>query len=265
MTEIDKVIKANLSDASKATYSAMYKRLVDILGNEILKTSNTEIIKKIKQVDASPNSIDGLIKIAIIVKKAHKKATKTLDKFKSNYQATIEKFNDEKKEELSKDILKPQDLHDYLDMLKNMNGKEIDYIINYLIIHFNTRNKDLDVTIVNRKADINDVDNFLYINKKTKKVQYIRNKYKTAKTYGKKVDEIDNADFYNKIKDMKLGRLINVAPSGFSKTVQRMTLNGVGSGMYFKIISSVAKPKELKSLSKNRGTSVGVILDNYVI
>ena len=61
MTEIDKVIKANLSDASKATYSAMYKRLVAILGNEILKTSNTEIIKKIKQVDASPNSIDGLM------------------------------------------------------------------------------------------------------------------------------------------------------------------------------------------------------------
>ena len=265
MTELDKVLNKDLSDASKKTYSSMHKRLVDILGSDILKTSNAEIIKKIKEIDASPNTIDGLIKIAIIVKKANKKATKTLDKFKAQYQKEIEKFNDNKKEELSKNILCPQDLHDYLDMLKNNDGKIIEYIINYLIINFNTRNKDLDVKIINKKSDINDKENFLYINKKTKKVQYIRNDYKTAKTYGAKTNEITDKDFYDRINKINLGKLINVSPSSFNKTIQRLTLDGIGSGMYMKILSSQAKPKELKTISKNRGTSIETVVENYIV
>ena len=265
MTELDKVLNKDLSDASKATYSAMYKRLVGILGGEILAMSNANIIRKIKEVDASPHTIDGLIKIAIIVKKADRRATKTLDKFKSNYQATIEKFNDDKKSELSENILSPKDLYEYLEMLKNKDNKIIEYIVNYLIINFNTRNKDLDLYIVNKKADINDKDNFLYVNKKTKKVEYIRNDYKTSRAYGSKKNLIDDNAFYNKVNSLKLGKIINVAQSGFNKTIQRMTLNGVGTGMYMKIISSQAKPKELKSLSKNRGTSVDTILENYVV
>ena len=265
MTELDKVLNKDLSDASKKTYSSMYKKLVSILGSDILKSSNTQIIKKIKEVDGSPNTIDGLIKIAIIVKKANKKPTKTLDKYKSQYQKEIELFNDNKKEELSKNILCPQNLYDYLDMLKNKDGKIVEYIINYLIIHFNTRNKDLNLIVVNKKSDINDKDNFLYINKKTKKVIFIRNDYKTAKTYGEKTNVIDDKDFYDKVNKLNLGKMINVAASSFNKTIQRLTLDGIGSGMYMKILSSEAKPKELKIISKNRGTSVDTIVENYVV
>ena len=266
MTEMDKIMNSeDITDSSKKTYASMYKRLVDILGNDVLKTSNNEIIKKIKQVDASPNSIDGLIKIAIIVKKKNKKATKTLDKFKATYQAEIEKFNDEKKDTLSKNIKTPQDLLDYLEMLKNKDNKIVEYIVNYLIIFFNTRNKDLDLKIVNKKSDINSTDNFLYINKKTKKITFIRNDYKTAKTYGKKENQIDNKDFYNKVNDINLGTLIKVASSSLNKTIQRMTLDNIGTGGYMKIISSAAKPKEIKKISLNRGTSVDVVLSEYVV
>jgi hypothetical protein len=265
MTELDKVLNKDLSDATKKTYSAMYKKLVGILGNDILKTTNTEIIKKIKELDGSPNTIDGLIKIAIIVKKANKKATKKLDKYKSQYQKEIELFNDNKKEELSKTILKPQDLYDYLEMLKNSDGKIIEYIVNYLIINFNTRNKDLNLKIINKKSDINDTENFLYINKKTKTITYIRNDYKTAKTYGEKTNLITSKDFYDKVNKLNLGKLINVAPSSFNKTIQRLTLDEIGSGLYMKILSSQAKPKELKAISKNRGTSIETIVENYVI
>ena len=265
MTELDKVLNKDLSEATKKTYSSMYKKLVGILGNDILKTSNTEIIKKIKELDGSPNTIDGLIKIAIIVKKANKKPTKTLDKYKTQYQKEIELFNDNKKEELSKKILKPQDLYDYLEMLKNSDGKVVEYIINYLIINFNTRNKDLDLLVVNKKSDINDKNNFLYKNKKTKTITYIRNDYKTAKTYGEKTNVINDTDFYNKVNNLNLGKLINVAPSSFNKTIQRLTIDEIGSGMYFKILSSSAKPKELKSLSQNRGTSIETIVENYIV
>jgi hypothetical protein len=265
MTELDKVLNKDLSEATKKTYSSMYKKLVGILGNDILKTSNPEIIKKIKELDGSPNTIDGLIKIAIIVKKANKKATKTLDKYKAQYQKEIEKFNDNKKEELSKTILKPQDLYDYLEMLKNSDGKVVEYIINYLIIHFNTRNKDLDLKLINKKSDINDKENFLYINKKTKKITYIRNDYKTAKTYGEKTNVIDDKDFYDKVNNLNLGKLINVAKTSFNKTIQRLTLNEIGSGMYMKILSSQAKPKDLKAISKNRGTSIETIVENYIV
>ena len=150
-------------------------------------------------------------------------------------------------------------------MLKNKDNKIVEYIVNYLIIFFNTRNKDLDLKIVNKKSDINSTDNFLYINKKTKIITFIRNDYKTAKTYGKKENQIDNKDFYNKVNDINLGKLINVAPSSLNKTIQRMTLDNIGTGGYMKIISSAAKPKEIKKISLNRGTSVDVVLSEYVV
>jgi hypothetical protein len=266
MTEIDKLLnKTDISENSKTTYKYLYKRLRDILDDDIIKTTNKKIIEKIKTVDASPNSVDGLIKVAIEIKKINKKQHKQLDKFKINYKATLDNFNEKKKEELSETILKPKDLYDYLEKLR-LSDKLVEYIINYLIIHFNTRNKDLDLHIVDKKKNTNDTGNFLFINKKTKKVIYFRNDYKTAKAYGKKINEIDDPVFYNIINKMRLGKLVNVAKSGFNKTIQRMTLNGMGTGMYFKIISSDDyKPKQLKLLSENRGSRPATIMENYIV
>ena len=44
-----------------------------------------------------------------------------------------------------------------------------------------------------------------------------------------------------------------------------MTLDNIGTGGYMKIISSAAKPKEIKKISLNRGTSVDVVLSEYVV
>ena len=60
------------------------------------------------------------------------------------------------------------------------------YIINYLMRHFYTRNLDLIFEIVETKNETlqDKTKNYLWINRRQMCIVYIRNNYKTARTYG---------------------------------------------------------------------------------
>jgi len=109
----------------------------------------------------------------------------------------------------------------------------------------------------------------LYQNKKTRTINFIRNNYKTEKTYGKLENKITDKLFYEKINQFlnyaNKKPLLDIKPTSVNQTIKRITYKNIGSGKYMKIFSSDADKKELKSISKNRGTSVNVILSNYVI
>jgi len=62
------------------------------------------------------------------------------------------------------------------------------FVILYLLINYNTRNKDLVARVVKDETDLNDDENFLLI--RDKDVVYIRNDYKTKSRYGGKRDII---------------------------------------------------------------------------
>ena len=66
------------------------------------------------------------------------------------------------------------------------------YVINRLIGAFQVRNKDLDLTVTRDKNEIDDKTNWLLVenNKKSAKITYIRNDYKTKDTYGTKTDKM---------------------------------------------------------------------------
>ena len=269
--ELQNFFKKNrhLSDNSISTYKSSYNKLITILGDSILKKSNAEIIKKIKLLDFLPNSKDSLITIAILIKKNNNKSTKTLDNYKKKNQEDIEKYNENKNKNLSKTLPSKEEILNYLQELADNKDKIKEYIVNYLLVNFNTRNQDLYLDVITNKKDINDKDNFLYQNKKTRTITFIRNNYKTEKTYGKLENKITDKYFYEKINQFlnyaTKKKLLDIKPTSVNQTIKRMTYNNISSGKYMKIFSSDADKKELNKISKNRGTSVNVILSNYVI
>jgi len=62
------------------------------------------------------------------------------------------------------------------------------FVILFLLLNYNTRNKDLVVKVVNDESDLNEKENFLFIREKD--IVYIRNDYKTKGRYGTKRDVI---------------------------------------------------------------------------
>ena len=73
------------------------------------------------------------------------------------------------------------------------------YIISYLVYNFNVRNTDLNMILCFRKPDDNK-HNYLYVEQdsknKIKPCYFVRNNYKTQKTYGQKIHKITSRKFY---------------------------------------------------------------------
>ena len=126
-----------------------------------------------------------------------------------------------------------------------------DYIINYLLIHLQVRNQDLDFDIIKRKKDANDKNkNYMWLQQN--KLTYIRNVYKTANIvkpdgsttgYGQKVNFITNPKMVLAVKrvhgcqksDLDCGTFIP-NKSSIAYHLQKATYKELGESKYFKII-----------------------------
>ena len=134
------------------------------------------------------------------------------------------------------------------------------FVILYLLLNYNTRNKDLVVRVTNDQADLNPNENFLFI--RDKDVIYIRNDYKTKDTYGMKQDIIKSRKFFNAIK--KVDSLLE-NNNNLDRQVKAVT-GGINQSTMFKML--VAQNNNLKSISKaskNRGTNMNTIASSYDI
>ena len=134
------------------------------------------------------------------------------------------------------------------------------FVILFLLMNYNTRNKDLVLRVTNDQADLNPNENFIFI--RDKDVIYIRNDYKTKDTYGMKQDIIKSRKFFNAIK--KVDSLLE-NNNNLDRQVKAVT-KGINQSTMFKML--VAQNNNLKSIakaSKNRGTNMNTIASNYDI
>jgi hypothetical protein len=104
------------------------------------------------------------------------------------------------------------------------------------------------------------------------KVYYVRNKYKTAGTYGPKQDIITDPDFILAIKRIqnlnKDGQNVIIPNENtIAYRVQSLSYQNLGEGAMFKIVINHFRDDidELKKISANRGTDIGTILASYDI
>jgi len=134
------------------------------------------------------------------------------------------------------------------------------FVILYLLLNYNTRNKDLVARVVNNEADINQKENFLFIREKD--VVYIRNDYKTNDTYGMKQDVIVAKKLFNAVKEVD--KLLE-NDGNLDRQVKKVT-NGINQSTLFKML--ITQNNNLKSIakaSKNRGTNMDTIASSYDI
>jgi len=263
------IAKPTLTQKSITSYENLYHRLMETgkFDYPINDTTNKKVIQIIADMPCSANSKQSLLNIAIIIKQVYKKDTELLVKQREIFKKLITEERVVTNDELKGTLPVYADLVNFLDDLFKR-GVWQDYIINYLLLHYGVRNMDLNLIVTKDKINKqNKVDNFLLV--QSKNILFIRNKYKTAKTYGRKIETIANKDFLYAVKQYGDGFLLGSKDHRISNNmgsvIQDKTLNKIGEGNIFKILVENSTKNGLTKLYANRGTSVSTIVESYSI
>jgi len=271
--EFDKFMES-VKDKSLATqkqYRIQYNKLYKLLDKPIADTSEKKILEVVEEQE-NKNNQQAILNIGLLVRKLYGLSVKKLEEFREKLKVKLNEQIKKKNVELKETLPSYDDLIQYTEMLWE-NSEWTDYIINYLLIHYQVRNEDLDFSIVKRKKDANDPDkNYMWL--QSGKVTYIRNRYKTDKTYGKKVNVITNKQFITAIRrvlgcqdsELKCGVFIPNR-SAIAYYLAKATYKQLGEGKYFKIVVNHFRKNldKLKEISENRGTSITTLFQNYDI
>jgi len=172
--------------------------------------------------------------------------------------------------ERNKEKKYPHSLKDLKQGLKKLeiDGKCQEYMINYILINYNTRIMDLDAKLVNSKPKDKD-NNYLYRRKND--IQYIRNVYKTSKSYGTKIHIIKNKSFLKCFDELienedELLWDFNQPPKQLQRYIQRKILFKYNQSDIAKIILNEKNSlSQASKISKNRGTDLNSLHLNYNI
>jgi hypothetical protein len=273
MAEYDKFMKSveDKSTATQKQYRIQYNKLYKLLDKPVNETSENKILEIVKE-QSNVNNQQALLNIGLVVRKLYGLSVKKLEDFREKNKKTITADIKKKNVELKETLPSYDDLIQYTEILWE-SSEWTDYIINYLLINYQVRNEDLDFTIIKRKKDANDTTkNYIWL--QSGKVTYIRNRYKTDKTYKKKVNVITNKQFITAIRrvlgcqdsELKCGIFIP-NKSSIAYYIIKATYKQLGEGKYVKIIINHFRKNldKLKEISENRGTSLNEILKSYDI
>tara|TARA_R110001592_G_scaffold21589_3_gene86835 strand:+ start:621 stop:1538 length:918 start_codon:yes stop_codon:yes gene_type:complete len=280
-----------LSKNTIISYRNMYKKLYNHFGEgqepalmdeEALIEAITKDMIDDKGIPLkNPNTKTALFNTIIIVKKEHDLPNTRLLKAK---EALLEDIYDHRE---AQKIIKANTLATFKELKTHLklalqNEDYESYIINFLMMNFFTRNKDLDVYITTSLKQTKDpTKNYLVI--RNWDLIYIKNVYKTAKTYGSM-----RFNFRDKKLTYALQQLIKSKPafndnyelalisdnegipleeSSQAKFIRKHTLNGMSESDVFKIrVDAMEKKSDLKGLleaSRRRGTNIQTVINNY--
>ena len=234
-----------------------------------LLSSQPTIIKKLKELYDNPNTLQLYLNMIILVRRHNEEETDKLIKFRNSLRDEIVESRKKGLDDLDDKLPKI----DYImEQLNNLNG--IRFILNYLMINHGLRNKDINLKFVKSLPE-NKSENYLML--KGKNAILDINDYKTEEKYGTKEIKISNEKFVNEIKKMKLdngdylfsmknGSKINNT-STFNDKILNLTIDKLGQNKLVKImikdLLSNRSFDKLEQLSKDRGTSLDVLLKSY--
>jgi len=277
-TEFIKDKSANTIKSYKQQYNKL-KKIVDAEMEQSIDIQNISEKNILEFVtgEANLNSQQALLNIAIMIRKMKKSPTSKLQKQRDENKEKLKGFVKEKNEKLKNSGLPSyQDLLDYLSFLYE-SKRWTDFIINYLLIYYHTRNEDVNFELVPFKRDIkeNKDINYLWYSKRAKKATLYRRNYKTAGKYGMKTDTITDPKFLNAIKEIFECRKKGIEgcdvfipnKENVGYYVMKSTLDNLGETLYNKIIVNHFRNNldKLKEISESRGTSLNTLYENYDI
>ena len=265
----DAVANSKLSSKSIETYGYVYKRLLKLLKYDVLEYSEKQIIKEIKNFDVkSAMSKNSMVAVVMLIRKNADLPTDELTAYSKSLIDLHYKNKQKSNETLQDDLPSVKQLEDFTNKFY-ADEKYTEFIINYILLNYNTRNMDLDLKLLADKKDADKNGNYIYSTNKY--LLFVRNNYKTSSEYGTKKIKIYNANmrraFAVLLGDKQEHTLIET--SNLNKYIQERTYSGIGESRVLKSILMEYKASNdiagFERVSKNRGTSLDVLLSSYTI
>ena len=262
--DIEKIIdEKEISDSSKKVYLSLHKRMQKVKFK--IPSKANEKIAYVKEHISSfenPNTRLDMLNLIIVVRNVLELSVEKLKEYRSELK------QQQKSHQVSKMSEAGDKLMSYVDFTKALgeaylNNEYKKYIVNYLMMHYGVRNKDLNLEIVKTKKEMTDGNNYLLLKKD--KVVFVRDDYKTHKTYGKKTHEIHDNIFHECVKKSGVGKLI--AEAQISNGLRKLYLNKHNEAKVFKMMIDHYYDKDdsasIKRLAADRGTSLSVVQGFY--
>jgi len=271
MTEIENFLTEYCNEKTpyntKVAYKNRHKRLINMYNIKDFKDiEDAEILNGLKENVDSGNTQKALLNLIIMIReKLYQYEVKDLRNYRDKIQnliTTQKRINNEEEIELPSF----EELHTHLEQLFNRKQYK-DFIVMYLLLHYYTRNKDLDLLVVEKKGEMTDPEaNYIWYNQKKKTAIYYRNNYKTIDTYGKQQHEITDEKFIKAIKTLFGEKLMK--SDNISYYVMRAS-GGLGEGRIVKcVLDHYRKLGDLQTIQKIshlRGTSLETLVSEYDI
>ena len=262
---LDKPVTAGTEKAYKSQYliirSNFQKPLNQVSNKEFIEYLNKATTKGGKEI--STNTKKNLMNLLVMVKKQvdqtqYRELYELREKLREDVSTEIKA----KHENLNTDnIVKYDELVQYLKLQTNTS-----FIINYILLYYCTRNRDLNLTIAEYSGEMPDTANWLLID--TDKVIFVRNDYKTVGTYGQLIFNITNKTFIKNVKQLyKKGDTKLLKSISFDKEIRGYTMRGLSETDICKIVIhyflTSNRYSEVLEISKRRGSSLDALLQNY--
>ena len=260
------LLKKSFSDKTLKVYLSIIKRL-EKLKFKFPKSKNEKVdyIREFfseNKIEKASSRLD-LLNLVIVLRSIQQLPTDKLKQYRTELS----------KERLTNQVSKMSDLKDKLMPLPEFqkelmkayeDGEWAKFIVNYLMMTYGCRNADTDVEIVKSKKDATD-DNQNYLILSKNKVTWIRNKYKTVKTFGQQTHEITDPEFVRAVKKQGVGKLFTEGQ--LSNSIRKLLIDKMNEARIFKMIIDDAYDKKdtvrINELSKSRGTSISTIKSFY--
>ena len=256
--------QSKISEQTKKTYMQTAKTL-----SFSITTTQPTIIKKLNQLYENPNTKSLYLNMIILVRRDNNLETDKLINLRNKLRDEIIKLRKDNLSNTKNDLPSYQNI---IEKLNELNG--IRYILNYLLITYGLRNKDLNLLYVNKLPENQKDENYLLHNSKS--IKLIINDYKTDKSFGSKTIEIKDKKFKEELNKMNIKDNTYLLPkkngdklklNSFNDKVLSLTIDGLGETKIFKIlVKHLLDTKnftKLEELVNSRGTSLSTIMKSY--
>ena len=281
MDELDYVFtKRTMTDATKTTHIQTFKKIQSIFNiGKPLRLFPINVIKIIiNNKEISPSYRAKILSLFIVIKHTYDETDSDLPQLRELlHEASNDKLSKRVDDFKTEDVDLYTDIENYINSI-NPNTYPIRFIVNYIIFYLNTRNMDLVCKVVDMDTCLtrhttdgeNGVPPFNYLILYPDRVIFIRNNYKTAKSYDRKVNEITDPRFIHAVSLLpKNEYLLTANPKNNGNMVSRQLYKHNGKHMtettYLHNVINHFKHdvNKLLEIEHNRGTDLRTLLTNY--
>lgn len=275
MTELEEFVltKSQNTEQTKRNYRTQYKSIRELLNNDINKSSENEILDAVKTLsNGNPSNEWTYMNLPFMIRQSKGYKTDLIQKRRDELKLLREEHTQNQKAVKNETLPSMKTIQDFTKQLyKNKEYKK--FIVNFLIINYGVRNKDVDVFIVSSSKDTKDeTKNYFIV--KANEIEWRINNYKTLMSFGVKKVIIKSKPFIEAVKSLTInswlltGSNVPLNDTGLATTIKRLLYNSLTEGDYFKIIMNDINSKPnttqlLEYYSKIRGTDYATLLKYY--